>query len=830
MGLQEVRIRPVEPAGLEAIIGPERTGRFEAAAARVRQVLSGRTVFNVNSTVTGGGVAELLETLLATVSGLGIDTRWLVIEGNREFFAITKRIHNHLYGTAGDSGPLGPSERTWYEETLTPDARELVELVEPGDVVLLHDPQTAGLAPALLEAGVLVIWRCHVGLDAQNEYSLQAWNFLSPYLTDVAAYVFSCRQFAPMWMTNDRLFVIPPSIDPFSTKNQTMVGVDIRQSLQHVGLIAGGDGGTSAQFRRRDGSLGRISRQVDLLGTGPPPPPAVPVVLQASRWDALKDMAGVMAGFAEHLSDMGAAHLVLAGPDVEGVADDLEAAAVLDSCLALWQRLPTVARRRIHLACVPMVDGDEAAAIVNLLQRHAAVVVQKSLAEGFGLTVAEAMWKARPVIGSAVGGIVDQIVPGETGWLLDDPTDLAAFAQTLASLLADPAEANRLGRNGQDRALRALPQRPPSRAVGRGAHDARGRSRLDRVDTRHTEEAVMRIGVVGSGSWGTTFASMLAPRHDTILWAREPEVAESVSSDHVNPNFLPGVRLDSSLRASTSLVEAVEDRELIVMVVPTQHLRGVAEQLRTSVRPGQIILSLSKGIEQATLLRPSQVITEVMVGRHPERVGVMSGPNLAKEIAAGQPAATVVAMPEAGLATRLQAELMSDRFRVYTSTDLVGCEIGGAVKNVIAIAAGIADGLGYGWNTRAALITRGLAELTRLGVALGGDPLTFLGLAGNGDLTATCGSEQSRNHRVGFELGQGRPLAEILASMTMVAEGVTSAPAVLLLARRAGVELPIASEVQAVLSGERSADEVVRTLMGRTATSELHDLPRADPA
>lgn len=339
----------------------------------------------------------------------------------------------------------------------------------------------------------------------------------------------------------------------------------------------------------------------------------------------------------------------------------------------------------------------------------------------------------------------------------------------------------------------------------------------------------MRIAVVGSGSWGTTFASMLAERHDTMLWAREPEVAAAVSSEHVNPMFLPDVPLDRSLRASTSLADVVDGRELIVTVVPTQHLRGVAEQLRSSVRPDQIVLSLAKGIEQGTLLRPSQVITELLDAHDPDRIGVMSGPNLAREIAAGQPAATVVAMPDAKLAGQVQAELMSARFRVYTSTDVVGCEIGGAVKNVIAIAAGIADGLGYGWNTRAALITRGLAELVRLGVALGGDPLTFLGLAGNGDLIATCGSEHSRNHRVGFELGQGRPLAAILADMTMVAEGVTSAPAVLMLAQRVGVELPIVSEVQAVLSGERSAGDVVQTLMARTATSELHDLPPTEP-
>lgn len=339
----------------------------------------------------------------------------------------------------------------------------------------------------------------------------------------------------------------------------------------------------------------------------------------------------------------------------------------------------------------------------------------------------------------------------------------------------------------------------------------------------------MKIAVVGAGSWGTTFASMLAERHDTLLWAREPEVAEAVSARHVNPLFLPDLALDPSLRASTSLDEVVADRDLVVMVVPTQHLRGVAGQLAPLVRSDAVILSLAKGIEQGTLLRPSQVIAELTTAHDPERVGVLSGPNLAKEVAAGHPTATVVALPDSTLARQVQAELMSPRFRVYTSTDVVGCEIGGAVKNVIAIAAGMADGFGYGWNTRAGLITRGLAELARLGVALGGNPLTFLGLAGNGDLIATCSSPQSRNHRVGVELGRGRALADILADTTMVAEGVTSAPAVLALANRVGVDLPIASEVQAVLSGRRSAGDVVDALMGRAGTSELHDLPESRP-
>ncbi len=451
MGLQEVRIRPLAPSHLESIIGPDRTERFEAVADAVSKLLADRMVLNVNSTATGGGVAEMLQTLLASVCGFGIDARWLVIEGSSGFFAITKRIHNHLYGMPGDGGPLGRAEHEAYEATLSANARQLVALVRPGDIVLLHDPQTAGLARSLRGAGAHVVWRCHVGLDTQNDRSRLAWDFLRPYIEDLPAFVFSCEQFAPPWLPHESLFVIPPSIDPFSAKNEPMSIPDAVRVLQRVGLLSGDADQSPGAFSRRDGPAGHVTHRVELFDTGPPPPPDVPVVLQASRWDVLKDMGGVMSGFAEHLTDMGSAHLVLAGPSVEGVADDPEAAEVLAGCLAAWRDLPRAAQHRIHLACLPMIDVEENAAILNALQRHAKVVVQKSLAEGFGLTVAEAMWKGRPVVGSAVGGIVDQIVDGETGSLLDDPSDLATFAHLVARLIADPAEAERMGRNGQRR-------------------------------------------------------------------------------------------------------------------------------------------------------------------------------------------------------------------------------------------------------------------------------------------------------------------------------------------------------------------------------------------
>jgi trehalose synthase len=402
-------------------------------------------VVNVNSTATGGGVAELLQTLLAYARGVGIDARWVVIEGDAEFFAITKRLHDGLYGSSGDGGALGRAEHAHYESVLHANAVDLLELVRPGDVVLLHDPQTAGLARPLSALGAHVVWRCHVGRDEANAASERAWEFLRPYVEDVAAFVFSKAAFAPRWVGPERLVVIPPSIDPFSAKNAPIAPEEVLTILQYVGLLSDGGDLPATTFTRRDGSPGRVNRHADILQTGPPPPPDAPLVVQASRWDVWKDMRGVMAGFAEHLADLTGTHLVLAGPSVHSVADDPAAARVLDDCVAAWRALPHAIRSRTHLACVPMADHDEAATIVNALQRHATVVVQKSLAEGFGLTVAEAMWKRRPVIGSAVGGITDQIVDGDTGILLHDPLDLADLAVAARRLLTDEAGRSEIG-------------------------------------------------------------------------------------------------------------------------------------------------------------------------------------------------------------------------------------------------------------------------------------------------------------------------------------------------------------------------------------------------
>jgi trehalose synthase len=450
--LREGHVEALDAARLAPLMGPERMARLEQVAGATQQALAGRSVLNINSTATGGGVAEMLQTLLAYGRGAGVDARWLVIEGDPAFFEITKRIHNGLYGTPGDGGPLGAAEHHHYDHVMRRNSHEILALVRAGDIAVLHDPQPAGLCAALAAAGARVIWRCHVGRDDSNEWTERAWRFLERYVEQAEAFVGARRAFAPPWADPARTHVVQPSIDPFSAKNEPMSHRNVRLALGYTGLIEGDGRPPAVPFRRRDGSPGRINRHVDLVQSGPPAPADAPMVMQASRWDAMKDMAGVMEGFAEHVDASLGAHLVLAGPAVSGVADDPEAARVYNDCVERWRRLPHAARGRIHLACMPMSDPDEAAAMVNALQRHATVVVQKSIAEGFGLTVAEAMWKSRPVVGSAVGGIRDQIVNGEHGLLLADPTDLAALGSAVETLLRDPQEAARMGANAHRRA------------------------------------------------------------------------------------------------------------------------------------------------------------------------------------------------------------------------------------------------------------------------------------------------------------------------------------------------------------------------------------------
>ena len=328
----------------------------------------------------------------------------------------------------------------------------------------------------------------------------------------------------------------------------------------------------------------------------------------------------------------------------------------------------------------------------------------------------------------------------------------------------------------------------------------------------------IRVAVIGAGSWGTTVAALAAVNTPTVLWARRDVLAKRITADHENVDYLAGFALPPELSATSSLDDAVGDADVIVMGVPSQGFREVLAELAPYVRAWVPVVSLAKGLERGSLKRMSEVVHDELPG-HP--VAVLTGPNLAKEILAGQPAATVVAVEDVTVGIELQRIFhATGRLRVYTNPDVVGCEVSGVVKNVIAIAAGMADGMGFGDNTRATLVTRGLAEMSRLGVALGADPMTFAGLAGMGDLIATCSSKQSRNHMVGVQLGQGRMIGEILAEMTMVAEGVKSSPSVLALARRHDVDMPITEEIVAVCQGERSAVEAVEQLMTRDLKSE----------
>jgi glycerol-3-phosphate dehydrogenase (NAD(P)+) len=328
----------------------------------------------------------------------------------------------------------------------------------------------------------------------------------------------------------------------------------------------------------------------------------------------------------------------------------------------------------------------------------------------------------------------------------------------------------------------------------------------------------IRVAVVGAGSWGTTVAALAAVNTPTVLWARRPELARQIDEAKVNPEYLPAFSLPEELRATDSLADAVHEADVVVMAVPSHGYRDVALEAAAAIRPWVPVVSLSKGLERTTLKRMSEVTSDVMPG-HP--VAVLTGPNLAKEILSGQPAASVVAIDDSTIGRELQRIFSRPSLRVYTNDDVIGCEVAGVVKNVIAIAAGMAEGMGFGDNTRATLITRGLAEMTRLGVAMGGHPVTLAGLAGMGDLIATCSSKQSRNNQVGLRLGAGDPIEDILAGTNMVAEGVKSSPSVLDLARRYGVEMPITEQVVAVCHEHLPVPDALAALMQRSRKGEF---------
>lgn len=451
MKLIEVPIEPQALDRFESVVDTGAVRNARRAAEALGKQLVGRVVWNINSTAVGGGVAEMLRSQLAYVRGAGIDARWSVIRGGAEFFKLTKRLHHALHGVATE--PFSESDRALYESTLRDNALELSATVRPRDIVFLHDPQTAGLAPHLLRAGAIVVWRCHIGTD-DVEAAQPAWHFLTSYLEDVSALVFSRASYVPTVCDHGKAVIIQPSIDAFSAKNQPLDERAVHSILVHVGIVEGPPPARASRaFLRSNGSPGRVGHRADLIRMGRAPSFAAPLVVQVSRWDPLKDPIGVMRGFARLVdgAPSSAAELLLAGPNVHAVADDPEGDVVFKQTLEAWRGLPHSVRDRITLASLPTHDVEENAAIVNALQRHAAVIVQKSLREGFGLTVTEGMWKRRPVVASRVGGIQDQIEDGENGLLLDDPEDLDAFARAVGGLLEDPVNAKRLGEAGYER-------------------------------------------------------------------------------------------------------------------------------------------------------------------------------------------------------------------------------------------------------------------------------------------------------------------------------------------------------------------------------------------
>jgi glycerol-3-phosphate dehydrogenase (NAD(P)+) len=336
----------------------------------------------------------------------------------------------------------------------------------------------------------------------------------------------------------------------------------------------------------------------------------------------------------------------------------------------------------------------------------------------------------------------------------------------------------------------------------------------------------MKTAFIGSGSWGTAVASLMAKKEhtDTILWARRAEVAETINLFHENPQYLPDVELPESLRATDDLEEALNQAEVVVMAVPSHGFRDVLKDVAQIAGTDPVYVSLTKGLEVETKKRMSEVLSEELDGIAPGNITVLTGPNLAKEVVRGFPAASTIASKDVSVAERLQDLFQAPTFRCYSNTDVVGCELGGAFKNVIAIAAGIADGMGFGDNTKATVMTRGLAELARFSVGFGAQPITFLGLAGVGDLMATCASPQSRNHSVGIELGKGRSIEDIIGSMNMVAEGVKSCKPIFELGQEAEVWMPITENVVKVCHEGCKVDDVVTDLLSREIRSEFHGI------
>lgn len=438
---------PRSDDGFAELLDADQLRRYRHALHDGAGRLARRTLWHINSAAEGGGVAELLRSCLGYLRNGAIDTRWLVFQGDRPFFDITKRIHNRLHGDPGDGGPLGARERRHLDAVAARNVDVLRGYVRPGDVAVVHDPQPIGLIDALAELGATVIWTCHVGADRPNDLVRSTWAFLRPSLAGASVVTFTRAAYVWEGLEAIPVALIPPCIDPLSLKNVELE-VSRRDAILHAARVVEPSLRGTPSFVRTDGAPGLVTHRAEMFEEEAVPAD-VPLLVQVSRWDRLKDPLGVLRGFA-HTGGIDEAHLLLAGPTPDAVADDPEAEHVLTEVRDAWDGLGRGIRERVHLACLPTEDVEENAVIVNALQRRADVVVQKSLAEGFGLTVTEAMWKARPVVAGRVGGIRDQIDDGANG-LLVDPRDMGAFEVAVGSLLRDRERARGMAAAARER-------------------------------------------------------------------------------------------------------------------------------------------------------------------------------------------------------------------------------------------------------------------------------------------------------------------------------------------------------------------------------------------
>ena len=454
--LEKVPVESRSLTRLRDLLGSEVFDRSYTDLKNMAAQLGSRKVLHVNSTAKGGGVAEILAFLVPYFADIGVHVTWLVLKGDDEFFKITKRIHNGLHGFPGDGGNLSLAEAHHYEKVCKFNAFQIGPLLKPNDIVICHDPQTAGLIPILKRYHAVCIWRCHIGSEQLSNHCVtRSWKFLRPYVLQADHCCFTRADYVPPFFDKKKVSVLLPSISAFSPKNQPMDPEVALCIIQHLGVVGFRHQSPTCdclEFRRLDGSRGLIRRFADIMHAGPLPFLTDPMILQVSRWDRLKDMVGVMSAFVDFvLPEHPQAFLLLVGPNVHGVSDDPEEGLAYDECLSRWRALPHMARSRVQIVCLPVRDVQENAAMVNALQTHATVITQKSLQEGFGLTVTEALWKKKPVVASAVGGIKDQIESGKQGLLIRNPHDLEQFGRSINQILSDESLGTSLAAQGHEK-------------------------------------------------------------------------------------------------------------------------------------------------------------------------------------------------------------------------------------------------------------------------------------------------------------------------------------------------------------------------------------------